>query len=181
VDLPQLRKRLRDSVDELSKHVHARETTIIRDPSKQEILMENAVGATTAFLDTLEDCRTAIFTPIAEALDNAAVEALMSDSLEAVDELATHFSLDEVYVEDIKVAAIGAHALTYVVTGSAEVTLQWGSNLDLRAGDGAESSQSFPFRCELAVAVEDPWDLERAKSKCSVDTSAWHDMMTPDE
>ena len=143
--------------------------------------MEDSVSATAAFLDTLEDCRKAVFTPVAAALDNAAVDVIMSDSLIEVDELATHFSLDDVYVEDITVAAIGAHTLTYVVAGSAEVTLQWGSNLDLHAGDGAEASQSFPFRCELTVPVEAPWDLRRAQSKCLVDTSAWRDMMTPDE
>lgn len=51
-----------------------------------------------------------------------------------------------IYVNGVKVAAIGAEIIVYLVTGSVEVRLQWGSDSDLRRGDGAEAGQSFPVR-----------------------------------
>ena len=181
VDLPPLRTRLLDTVNELSKHVHGRENTIIRDRSAQHDVIDRTTGAMEAFADSLHACRYAVLQPIAETLDRAAVDALLSETLLAVDEIATHHSVDEIYVDEVTVAAIGVDTITYLVTGSVEVTLQWGSNSDLRRGDGAEAGHSFPFECEFRLPLDDPWNLDSAELSYVVDTSKWHDMMTPDE
>ena len=181
VDLPPLRTRLLDAVHELSKHVHGRENTIIRDQSAQHDVIERTMGAMEAFVDSLHACRNAVLAPIAEALDRAAVDTLLSETLLAVDEIAMHHSVDEIYVDEVTVVAIGVDTITYVVAGSVEVTLQWGSNSDLRRGDGAEAGQSFPFECEFRLPLDDPWNLDSAELSYVVDTSKWHDMMTPEE
>lgn len=62
-----------------------------------------------------------------------------------------------IYVNGVKVAAIGAEIIVYLVTGSVEATLQWGSDSDLRRGDGADAGQSFPFECEFRLPLDDPW------------------------
>jgi hypothetical protein len=80
VDLPPLRKRLLDSVNELSKQVHGREQTIIRDQTEQDAVVRRTVAAMGAFLDALHECREAVLTPIAEALDDAAINALLFEN-----------------------------------------------------------------------------------------------------
>ena len=145
IDPRPLRKRLLAAVDELSKQVHGRENTIIRDPGSQEAAAAQTTAAMEDFLVQVHDCRAAILGPIAEALDSAAVDALLSETILEVDELATHHSLDEVYVEEIIVHKIGCQTITYEVLGSVEVTLQWGSNSDLRNDMGAEQASPFPF------------------------------------
>jgi hypothetical protein len=181
VDLPPLRKRLTTAFAELSKHVHGNENSIILDQTEQDKVAARTAVSMGACMDALRECREAVLKPIAEALDSAAVDALLSDAMLEVDELATHFSVDELYVESVAVSAIGADMITYRVTGSVEVTLQWGSNSDLRRGDGAESSQSFPFHCEFQLPLDDPWDLGHAELTYGVDVSRWHEMMAPDE
>jgi hypothetical protein len=181
VDLPPLRQRLLKSVDELSKHVHGRQHTIIQDRGEQDAGVRRTVAAMSAFLDILHECREAVLTPIAEALDDAAIDALLGETLQAVDELASHYSLDDIDVERVAVHKIGFDTITYRVTGSVEVTLQWGSNSDVRRGDGAELGQSFPFWCEFELPLEDLWDLGLAEPTYGVDTSEWVDAMKPDE
>jgi hypothetical protein len=181
VDLPPLRKRLVTAFAELSRHVHGGENTIIRDQSDQDVVVDRIVSDMGTFLDALRERREAVLMPIAEALDDAAVDALLSETMLEVDELATHHSVDELYVESVIVSAIGADKITYRVTGSVEVTLQWGSDSDLRRGDGAESSQSFPFQCEFQLPVDDLSNLDNAELSRGVDTSKWRDMMAPDE
>jgi Predicted pPIWI-associating nuclease len=181
VDPTPLRRQLLGAIDELSKHVHGRADTIIRDPTEQDAVAMATVTAMTAFLDTLRGCRDAVLEPIAEALDEAAVDALLSETIMEVDELATHHSLDEVYVDAVRVAAIGAHTITYMASGSIDVTLQWGSNSDLRRCDGAELDQNFPFECEFELPLDDLWDLQLAEPAYRVDTSAWTDAMQSDE
>jgi hypothetical protein len=181
VDLPPLRKRLLGAVDELSKHVHGRANTIIRDEKEQEAVAKETVEAMNEFLDALRECRDAVLKPMTEALDRAAINLLLSETILEIDELATHHSVDEIYVDDIIVQAIGADSMTYRVTGSLGVTLQWGSNSDLRRGDGAEVEQSFPFSCEFQLPLDDPWDLDLAELSYEVDTGSWRDMRASDE
>ncbi len=175
VDLPPLRKRLLDSVNELSKHVHGREQTIIRDQTEQDAVARRAVAAMDAFLDALHECREAVLTPIAEALNNAAINELLSETIMEVDELANHHSVDEVYVERVIVHTIGLDTITYRVTGSVVVTLQWGSNSDVRCGDGVELGQSFPFQCEFQLPLDNLWDLDFAEPTYGVDTGTWRE------
>lgn len=181
VELEPLRKRLVDSISDLSKHIHSREDTIVLDQNEQAAFAAGAVSAMDDFLTAMSECREAVLRPIAEALNGAAVDALLSETIMEVEDLAPHFSVDELYIDDICVEQIGADLITYRVNGSIEVTLQWGSNSDVRNDNGAEAGQSFPFQCEFRLPVDDPWDLGPAEPKYFVDTSSWRDMMTWEE
>jgi hypothetical protein len=181
IDLPPLRKRLLDAVDELSKHVHGRENTILLDEKAQDTVAVETVAAMTAFLDALRECRDSVLKPISEALDSAAIDALLSETILEVGELATHHSVDEIYVDNIAVQTIGVDSIMYRVTGTLGVTLQWGSNSDLRRDDGMEIEHSFPFHCEFQLPLDDPWDLDLATLSYEVDTSVLRDKMRPNE
>jgi hypothetical protein len=118
---------------------------------------------------------------ISQELDDAAVDALITDTILEVDELATHHSVDEVYVDHTSVQSIGAHFITYRATGTVAITLQWGSNSDLRRGDGAEAGLSFPFRCDIQVPLDDPLEVAAGEAEYVVDVSSWRDDMGPDD
>jgi hypothetical protein len=61
-------------------------------------------------------------------------------------------------------------------SGSISCVLQFGSNSDLRSGDGAEIEQSFPFMCRLRCPVDDPDELQMDDDSLGVDTSKWTDV-----
>jgi hypothetical protein len=180
VDPLPLRKRLLSTIDELSKHVHGRENTVISNRCDQDAMARSTILAMAAFLASVHDCRAAVLEPIAEALDDATVDALVTETLGDVDELATHHSLNEVCVDHVVVHTIGSNTITYRATGSVEVTLQWGSNSDLRRGEGAELDQSFPFHCDIEIPLDEPWYLDLAETTCGVDTQEWYGAMQPD-
>ena len=181
VDPLPLRKRLLEAIDEFSKHVHGRENTVISDRIEQNTMAETTVAAVAAFLDAVKDCRSAVLEPIAEALDAAAVDALLSETLGEVDELASHYSLEEIYVDRVIVHTIGVETIIYRAIGSVAVVLQWGSNSDVRRGDGAELEQSFPFYCDIELPLDEPWNLDLAETTYGVNTQEWRDAMGPDD
>jgi len=74
------------------------------------------------------------------------------------------------------VESIGTAWVRYHATGSVDIILQWGSNSDLRNGNGAESEQTFPFTCTFEVPVEEPHDLSGAEVEWAVDTSSWNNL-----
>ena len=181
INIGPMRKRLVKAVDNLGKHVHGDQATIITDPVLQNQEADNMIADLAAFLDTYAECRSAILEPIQERLDDAAVDILLAETIQTVDELATHHSIEEVYVASTVVHSIGISDITYQAKGTLSVVLQWDSNSDLRRGDGAELGQSFPFYCDIAVPLEDPWDLDVADTSYGVDTSEWRRAMAPDE
>lgn len=93
VDLEPLRKRLVDSISDLSKHIHSREDTIILDEREQAEFAAGAVSAMEDFLTTMSECREAVLRPVAEALDDAAVNVLLTETIWEVEDLAPHYSL----------------------------------------------------------------------------------------
>jgi hypothetical protein len=181
IDTSPLRSRLLSAIDELSKHIHGRVNTIIVDARAQDKIAAATVAAMGAFIDAMRECRTAVLEPIAEALDEAAVDALITDTIVEIDELASHHSVEEVYVHDVIVQSIGAHTVTYRAKGAVSVVLQWGSNSDVRRGDGIELPQSFPFYCDIGVDLSEPWDLRGAETNYGVDTGDWRERFEPDE
>lgn len=175
INVAPLRKRLISAMDDLSKHVHGREDTIITDVTEQNQAVCSALDALETFLTTYHECRFVIVDPIQEQLSDAAVEALLRETIQEIDELATHHSIEEVYVHETRVKGIGPHTITYHAKGSVSVELQYGSNSDLRRGDGALIEDSFPFECDIDVSLDDPWDLSTADTSYAVDTSKWYE------
>ena len=181
VEVAPLRKRLLNAVDELSKQVHGRQETIVDDSAEQDASARAALNALETFFETFHACRSAILEPIRDELDDAAISALISETILEVDEIASHHSVDEVYIDDTYVKRIGPQSITYCASGSIDVTLQWGSNSDVRRGDGVEIGETFPFLCEIDVPLDNPWDLRMAETIYFVDTKRWRDDRSPDD
>lgn len=181
IDLGPLEASLVRAYSQLSKHVHGRAETVVEDEAKQDTEAKEIVSAIGAFLSGYRGARAQLLDPLAESLDSGAIDALLSETILSVDELASHHSVEDVYIHETKVESIGAEWVRYRTTGCVDVVLQWGSNSDLRNGDGAESEQSFPFVCTFEVPVERPQDIEDAEVEWAVDTSSWGDMFGEDE
>lgn len=181
VDPAPLRKRLLAAVDECSKQVHAREHTVVADPDQQDEVAAATIAGVGSLLDSVHFCRRAILEPITEILDEAAVDALMSETILEVDELATHHYIQEIYVGETTVHTIGPETITYRSTGSIDVILQFGSNSDIRNDMGAQLPQTFPFSCDFEVSLSDPWNLDCAEPSYGVDVSSWRDATMPDD
>jgi len=181
IDPKPLEASLVRAYSQLSKHVHGRAETVVEDEAKQDAEAKDIVTAIADFISGYRDARAQLLDPLAESLDSGAVDALLSETILNVDELASHHSVEDVYVHETKVVSIGAEWVRYRAIGSVDVVLQWGSNSDLRNGDGAESEQTFPFVCTFDVPVERPHDIEDAEVEWGVDTSSWSDLFNDDE
>jgi hypothetical protein len=90
-------------------------------------------------------------------------------------------SPDEIYVENTWVKNIGSDGITYCAEGSVELTLQWGSNSDVRRGDGVEVGECFPFKCEIQVPLDDIWDLSNAETTYYINLKGWGDRDPDDD
>jgi len=174
IDIGDIHAKLVKAIDDLSHHIHARESTIISEVAEQNAIVEATATAMSDFLALFADCRREIVSAIEETVSDAAIDALLSETILEIDELANHHSIEDIYVEIVRVKRIGADEIVYEVEGEVSAGLQWGSNSDVRNGDGAEIDESFPFSAEITVPLADIFDVSRGEVVYGVDTSSWH-------
>lgn len=168
-----IRSRVLRSFNRLSKHVHVRQSTLITDLQIQDQEVEQVVDDLVELFTAYFDYRSALIDPLIESLDDQAVNDLLAETVQALDEIATHHGIEEVYTDSTEVVEITSASVRYRASGTITVSLQWGSNSDVRRGDGAEMTKSFPFSCDFVVPTEDPRDLELAEVASGVDTDGW--------
>ncbi len=94
VELEPLRRRVLDSISDLSKQIHGREDIIVLDQNEQFEFAAGAVSAMDDFFTVVSECREAVLRSIAEALDEAAVNALLSETIMEVEEPLTILSMN---------------------------------------------------------------------------------------
>ena len=101
VDPEPLKKTLRTAINALSKHIHDKETTIITEHDVQDRFAEATLDEMEAFLDAMHACREAVLLPVAKELDAAAVDTLLSETIQEVDLLASHHSIEDICVDEV--------------------------------------------------------------------------------
>lgn len=171
-----IHKALIKAINRLSKFTHIEPKVFNLPVEAVEDLVSETTEALYGFLSTIKDCRNLVIDRLWEHIDSAVIDETLKETIIAIDELASHSYIDEVYTDKVEIIEIDHESITFYAEGSIGCELQWGSNSDLRRGDGAVLPQSFPFTCELISTVEDPEDVETVEGSLGVDTSSWTDM-----
>lgn len=160
VDIDAAVKTGKASLKELSKRVHVREGTHVHDEEAVLELVGSALAALETVFTAAENARSAVIDALAEEINDEAFNAFVLDTMEAIDELATHHSIEAVWVGDVQVRQAAPDQLRFEVTGSIDVGLQWGSNSDIRRGDGAEADENFKFTLTFTAPTLAPTEFE---------------------
>ncbi|WP_137392504.1 hypothetical protein [Rhodoligotrophos defluvii] len=175
LDADDLRRQLGDSVKALHKATHLRPGSVVGDDRTVDALAQDALGSLVALLDAIDHCRLEMMMAVTEAVVDEATDEVLRETIQTIDELATHHSIEEIYVDDVKTVRIDAHFVWYRATGTIGAELQWGSNSDLRRGDGATLNHSFPFICDIPAPVNDPGHFETSMVDLRVSDGGWRD------
>jgi hypothetical protein len=173
IDVERLHDAAIMAVDTLSKYTHVREGVIVQDPVEIDTFVGNALGALVGLFGSFTSCRSQIEEAVYEQVNDESVSALLYETIQSLDEIATHHSIDEIYVDDVKVARIDASTIHFDVSGSVSVQLQWGSNSDVARDEGALMDKSFPFRVTMWSPVKNVTAFE--DTDYIVDTGSWWD------
>lgn len=160
VDISGAVKTGKESLRELSKRVHVREGTHVHEEEAVLDLVHSSLTALETMFAAAEDARAAVIDALAEEINDEAFNTFVLDTIAAVDELATHHSIEAVWVGDVQVRQGAPDQLRFEVTGSIDVGLQWGSNSDVRRGDGAEVDENFKFTLSFTAPSLSPTDFE---------------------
>jgi hypothetical protein len=166
-------KQLNKNLGKLSKYVHLDEDRF--DIAEDDIQLKKGT-ILTLFLNFLE-CMTAsknmVRDDLANHFENQVINRIVDESVDEVDELATHNLIENVYTDHVELIEFDKDKIQIQGTGSVDVELQYGSNSDFNKGDGLKANLSFPF---TAIIQGNPQDIDSLYLESfNVDTSSYYE------
>ncbi|MFZ6689207.1 hypothetical protein ACO0K0_15800 [Undibacterium sp. SXout11W] len=173
IELPEIKKELSSAIKVLNKFTHLNEATFNIPIAEFEPQAISVINALTEVLDLGQDCRAQLTQSLAHRIEKGVVSAAISETLLAIDEIATHHSVEFIDIEEIEVVSIGSTEIEISVHGNIEVELQWGSNSDVKNDTGAVANDSFPFRCMITSHTTEPEEIHIETDHLQIDTSDW--------
>lgn len=174
IDTKSIRRSIRTVVDNLSKHTHIQPETLDIDTKLQDRYVSESLESVAEFFRVIENSRSAISEGLTNHIDKEIVNRVLSQTIIEIDEVATHHTIEEVCVEEVQVVAIRSSEIRLRVGGTISAELQYGSNGDLRRGDGALLDHGFPFSCELRSDVTNPGDFADGPEDFHVSNDDWY-------
>lgn len=164
---------LLEAIDDLSKATHVRAETILHKGNLVRFLIQKVLVGLLELLDTAAEARNDLKHAISEVMHNAVFENLISESIQELDELSTHTSVDGHQIDDVDVVEMNAEQVVYEVFGDVEVKLQYGSNSDVRKDIGLRMGDSYPYFAVVISRAANPMDIRAADVELKVDNSSF--------
>ena len=180
LDIQQISESLKDSHDNLSKHTHITTATFNIPENQIDDYVDETLSAIYEFFVSIEENRQSLISALWEQIDRATIEAALRETILDIDELASHHYIEEIYTNQINITNISSQFIEFDTEGSVACELQWGSDGDMRRGDGVVVPKSFPFTCSLRSFVYDPSEVQ-IDGDFQVDTSSWWEEIRGDE
>ena len=166
---------LNDMINGLNRATHVRPKTILSNGLKIRQLFRDVLEGIDALLDAAEESRAAVEDVVGGAMQTAVFEKLIADAIQELDELSTHTTIDHHWVDEIKVGEMDATTISYVVTGSVIVELQYGSGSDVANDIGFRMTDDYPYEATVECSIVDPLNVDADDIVVKVDTSNFYE------
>ncbi len=171
VPLQHTKKCIVEQIEALSKYTHITEKTFKID-DKEDVVALEAFSSLANFFEILNECRAKVATKLSEEIvDKEVVDAMLFETDMALDELASHHSIEYIDTHEVTIESISHDTIYINAYGTVSVGLQWGSSSDNRNGEGATLDQSFPLVAALVTPIENYDEIEVIN--VGADTSEW--------
>jgi hypothetical protein len=106
-------------------------------------------------------------------MHHAVFENLISETIQELDELSTHTTVDGHYIDTVEVMSLTATRIEYAITGQVEVELQYGSNSDVRKDLGFRQDDSYPYHAMILSNPAKPMEIQPKNVTLQVDNSSF--------
>lgn len=174
LDIGKVARPLLKTIEALNRSTHVREETILDDDEEIRVLVDDALDGLLDIYDSARTCREEVHRALRSEVFDAVLDAFLSETLQELDELSTHTSVDGHDVCDYTITFVDDDFIALEVDGTVYVQLQYGSNSDVRNDMGAVMSDSYPYRVTMKSRMLEPQSIIRDSVVVSVDNSAFY-------
>lgn len=176
IDIKPYKQEILDAIELLNKFVHVNPETFNLSEKEVKENVEQVIEAFTIFIEVIKESNELIKSELESEIDQAIIDISIRESISEIDILSSHYFVDYVTIDEFHITALESRSLTIEVVGSLNITQQFGSNSDLKRGDGFEWGTSFPFSSTLTLSISTNFPKgEVLNESFKVDTSDWYE------
>jgi hypothetical protein len=159
IDVEEFNKYFRDIVERLNKFTHIERETFGLDEANTLTYINETLETLVEFFDFIDETNETLSNALSKNIQRALIDSILEQTFSKVDILATHHSLEYVHTENLDLIDIDHEFIYFETDGVIEYRMQWGSNSDVRNGDGVVFNKDFPFKCKVHSKVSSPNDI----------------------
>lgn len=155
IDVDEIGGKVNDSIDLLSKYTHINPESFYIDEDTIKAFSKGVIETVLLLFQTIDESRSLLTKELEAHIDKSIINNLFYETIDTIDYLATHYNIEDYSVDDIKLLDIDDTTVYFKAEGYVGVKLQYGSDGDLRRGDGMTMDESFPFTGNFYGLIKD--------------------------
>lgn len=164
------------AIDILNKYTHVEKDTFGISDADIIKFSSKVVDAYSDFVNAIIECRNRLKLELEEHITEALIDHTIRESINDIDMLSTHHEVEEVYVSNYHITALGSTILHIEADGTLDVRQQYGSNSDLKNDIGLQWNSSFPFPSKLTIEITKDFPKNAINlDNFEVDTDSWYE------
>lgn len=163
------------AMDRLNRATHVREETILTDDKEIRRLVDDALTGVLDVFAATRECQEEVHKQLADEIHDAVFDTFLTETLQELDELSTHTTVDDHHVSEVRVLNVDEEFINIVANGTVYVELQYGSGSDLRNDMGAVISDSYPYSARMKSKVRSPNEIIKETVDVSVDNRSFYE------
>lgn len=175
LDVSKTARPLLNSIDSLNRSTHVRENTILDDDENIRVLVDDSLDGLLDIYEAARACREEVHRSLRAEVFDAVLDTLLSETLQELDELSTHTSVDGHEVNEYTITVVDDEFIELAVDGTVYVELQYGSRSDIRNDMGAILSDAYPYTATMKARVIEPQLIIRDSVNVRVDNSGFYE------
>lgn len=175
IDTEEIIKDLNDGINKLSKFTHVNPPTFNCDNDTVMQLKDEILESMLSFFQLITESKERVERAAFECVDNEMVSSFYGSTFNEIDELATHHEIE--YFNVNRMDKVGEDDSNFYMEadGCVHVRLQYGSDGDLRRGDGHEMALDFPFTSTFTVSFRNKkGDVHLTDPRIEIDTTSFY-------
>ena len=145
MDLTEVSKNLRKSINDLSKYTHVNPSTFNADEATIVDVSYNIMEDTLRFFMTVTEAQIKVMKAVDSSINEEMASQFYIETKDELDILASHYEVLGYLITSLTQLAKADETVTMQADGMVRVRLQYGSDGDMRRGDGYETVVKFPF------------------------------------
>jgi hypothetical protein len=167
--------RLIEDIDELSSYTHVTETVLESEMSDAAPVFASVMQGFLMLISAVESARILVEEDVGAQIWPYLDGRFTEDFFDELDQLSTHTRPQGACDIEITKFTFDERTIQFEGSGKVKCDLQWGSDGDVRRGDGAEGSATFPFTFAGRASIDDLSEIEIDRDSISIDTSSFYE------
>lgn len=175
IDIEVNNRQLKNSFCQLHKFTHVRETTYNVTQVEGDKLVTNVLGRIDEFLKLIIGLHNEVINSYEIEVQSKFWDLVDIEILNDIDIMSTHHRYEGIIINQIIVQNMTSKLIEIDLQGTVELIQQYGSDRDVKRGDGIEIESSYPFNLVEKMDIVKPLCFEVNENTLNIDTSLFYE------